>query len=60
MKELITDEMLAAFAVLAPLDEVSVRVHERYGDVADRFSFYVPYPVEGVQWREELKGFRQG
>ena len=60
MGDLITDEMLDAFAVVAPLDEVPRRVLERYGDLADRFSFYMPYRVEDVQWREVLEGFRKG
>jgi probable F420-dependent oxidoreductase len=58
MGELITDEMLEAFAVVAPLDEVPARVTARFGDVVDRFSFYAPYRVEPEQWRAVLAGFR--
>jgi probable F420-dependent oxidoreductase len=58
MGELIDDEVLDAFAVVAPLDEVPARVLARYGDVVDRFSFYAPYRVEPGQWRAVLEGFR--
>ena len=35
MGELIDDEVLDAFAVVAPLDEVPARVLDRFGDVVD-------------------------
>jgi probable F420-dependent oxidoreductase len=60
MGELIDDDMLEAFAVVAPLDEVPARILARFGDLVDRFSFYVPYRVEPDQWRQVLAGFRQG
>ncbi len=58
MGELIDDDVLDAFAVVAPLDEVPARVLARYGDVVDRFSFYAPYRVAPEQWRSVLEGFR--
>ena len=58
MGELIDDEVLDAFAVVAPLDEVAGRVGERFGDLVDRFSFYAPYRVDPEQWRAVLEGFR--
>ena len=58
MGELIDDEVLDAFAVVAPLDEVPARVLARFGDVVDRFSFYAPYRVDPEQWRSVLEGFR--
>jgi probable F420-dependent oxidoreductase len=58
MGELITDEILDAFAVVAPLEEVPGRVRARYDDLVDRFSFYMPYRVDDVAWREVLEGFR--
>jgi probable F420-dependent oxidoreductase len=60
MGDLITEEMLDAFAVVAPLEDVPDRVLARYGDLVDRFSFYMPYRVEDVQWRDVLEGFRKG
>jgi probable F420-dependent oxidoreductase len=58
MGEMIDDEMLEAFAVVAPLDEVPAQVLSRFGDVVDRFSFYAPYRVEPEQWRAVLAGFK--
>ncbi|HEY3943078.1 MAG TPA: LLM class F420-dependent oxidoreductase [Acidimicrobiales bacterium] len=58
MGALIDDEVLDAFAVVAPLDEVPGRIVERFGDVVNRFGFYTPYPVSDEQWRQLLAGFR--
>jgi len=58
MGELIDDDVLDAFAVVAPIAEVPARVLARFGDVVDRFSFYAPYRVEPEQWRSVLEGFR--
>ncbi len=46
MGERIDDEVLDAFAVVAPLDEVAARVRSRLGDLVDRFSLYLPYPLD--------------
>ena len=59
MKQLI-NEMLEAFAMVAPFDELPAGVFDRHGDLADRFRFNVQYPAEDVQWREMLEGFRAG
>ncbi len=58
MGELISDDVLNAFAVVAPLDEVAPRVRERFGDVIDRFSFYAPYKMDADRWSEIVAGFR--
>ena len=58
MGELITDEILETFAVVAPLDQVAERVKGRFGDLIDRFSFYMPYKVEPDRWRQLLAGFK--
>jgi len=58
MGERITDEMLDAFAVVAPLDEVPARVGERFGDLVDRFSFYAPYRLSADRWPEILARFK--
>jgi probable F420-dependent oxidoreductase len=60
MGEVIDDEILEAFAVVAPLEDVPPRVLERFGDAVDRFSFYVPYRVEPDEWRTLLAGFAGG
>jgi probable F420-dependent oxidoreductase len=59
MGERITDEMLDAFAVVAPIDEVPDRVGERYGDLIDRYSFYTPYPLEPHRLSGILERFKQ-
>jgi probable F420-dependent oxidoreductase len=42
MGDLIEDEVLDAFAVVAPLDEVPARLAERFGGFVTRFSFAPP------------------
>lgn len=46
MGELIDDDMLATFAVVAEPDQVAAGLLGRFGDVVDRLSFYVPYQAE--------------
>ncbi|HEY5266180.1 MAG TPA: LLM class F420-dependent oxidoreductase [Acidimicrobiales bacterium] len=40
MTDLITDDVLDTFSVVAPVGEVARRVTDRFGDVIDRFSIY--------------------
>jgi probable F420-dependent oxidoreductase len=49
MGELIDDDVLNAFAIVAPVDEVAARVVERFGGLVDRFGFYTPYRIEDEQ-----------
>jgi probable F420-dependent oxidoreductase len=58
MGDLITDEILDTFAIVADLDDVAARVKERFGGLIDRFSFYTPYKVEPDRWRQLLAGFK--
>jgi probable F420-dependent oxidoreductase len=58
MGELIDDEVLDAFAVVCPIDQVASQVRSRFGDVVDRFSFYAPYKMDPDQWKSVLEGFR--
>jgi probable F420-dependent oxidoreductase len=58
MGELIDDEVLEAFAVVAPIDEVAAKVKARFSDVVDRYSFYAPYKMDPAEWRSVLDGFR--
>jgi probable F420-dependent oxidoreductase len=48
MSELIDDDMLDAFAIVAPPEEVRERVVARYGGVVDRLSFITPTPQPGL------------
>jgi probable F420-dependent oxidoreductase len=53
MAALVTDEMLGAYAVEAPLDELGPALRERYGDLVDRVAPYVP--LERRTSPEELR-----
>ena len=57
MGELIDDDILNAFAVVAPLDEVAAEVRTRFGGLVDRFSFYAPYKADPEMWKDVLAGF---
>ncbi|HVB90544.1 MAG TPA: LLM class F420-dependent oxidoreductase [Acidimicrobiales bacterium] len=57
MGELISDEMLDAFAVVCPIEQVADQVKARYGNAVDRFSFYAPYKMDPEQWKAVLEGF---
>jgi probable F420-dependent oxidoreductase len=59
MGELIDDDMLGAFAVVAEPDKVPDEIVSRYGDLVDRFSFYTPYTSDETQWSAALDRFRQ-
>jgi hypothetical protein len=56
---LVTDEMLAAFAVEAAPDELGPALKERHDGLIDRVALYIPY-VAGEQdgfWRKVLYRF---
>jgi probable F420-dependent oxidoreductase len=57
MGELINDDILNAFAVVAPLDQVATEVRNRFEGMIDRFSFYAPYKVDPEMWKGVLTGF---
>lgn len=60
MGQLITDDVLEAFAVVAAPELVADELHHRYGDVVDRISFYAPGQSNSTQWRpvmDALKSF---
>jgi probable F420-dependent oxidoreductase len=58
MGELIDDEVLDAFAIVCPIDEVATQVKARFGDVVDRFSFYAPYKMDPADWKGIVADFR--
>jgi probable F420-dependent oxidoreductase len=45
MGDLITDEILDTFAVVAAPEDVAPTLRARYGPLVDRISFYTPYPL---------------
>jgi probable F420-dependent oxidoreductase len=60
MGELIDDEVLRAFAVVAPIDEVAAEVHGRFAGLVDRFGFYTPYRIGDEQLGRILEQIRTG
>jgi probable F420-dependent oxidoreductase len=59
MAELITDDVLDAFSVVAPLDQVAGRVAERFAGAIDRFSLYQSEALGDAAAIEILKGLRR-
>jgi probable F420-dependent oxidoreductase len=45
MADLITDEMLDAYAVTATYDNLQAKLEERYAGLLDRTALYQPYPA---------------
>jgi hypothetical protein len=57
MGELITDDVLDAFAVVGEPEDIPKLMLARYGDVLDRISFYAPYQSDPERWSRILAGF---
>jgi probable F420-dependent oxidoreductase len=58
MRDLVDDEVLAAFAVVAEPEDVAVAVRQRYGGLVDRFSVYASYPAPLELWDPLVQAFR--
>jgi probable F420-dependent oxidoreductase len=58
MGELIDDDVLNAFAVVATPTDVGSLVRERFSDVVRRFSIYAPYALSDDARREVVAGLR--
>jgi probable F420-dependent oxidoreductase len=58
MGELVTDDILETFAVIAEPEDVPKKMLARYGDLIDRVSFYAPYKRDPDRWANVLDGFR--
>ena len=57
MGDLITDDILDAFAVTGQPEDIPKLMLARYGDVLDRISFYAPYQSDRERWSRILAGF---
>jgi len=57
MRDLVDDEVLGTFAVVADPDEVGPQVLARYGGLVDRFSVYASYPAARDLWDPLLTAF---
>jgi len=58
MAELIGDDVVDAFAVVAPPEDVPGALAERFGDMVTRISFYAPYRMPRERWHGLLEGLR--
>jgi probable F420-dependent oxidoreductase len=58
MGDLIDDEILDAFAVVAEPTGIAAAFKKRYGDVVDRLSFYAPYKADPATWLPVLEELR--
>ncbi|HEY5154553.1 MAG TPA: LLM class F420-dependent oxidoreductase [Acidimicrobiales bacterium] len=59
MGELIDDEILHTFAVVAEPEQIAAELHARYGDIVDRISFYAPYKSDPERWSKVLADVKQ-
>ena len=55
MGELITDDILHTFAVVAEPEQLAAGLAERYGDIVQRISFYAPYTSDPDRWRSIME-----
>jgi probable F420-dependent oxidoreductase len=55
MGELIDDDMLNAFAVVAEPEAVAAELGKRFADVLNRVGFYVPYASDPQRWRAVMQ-----
>jgi probable F420-dependent oxidoreductase len=58
MRDLVDDEVLAAFAVVAEPEAVAAGVRERFSGLVDRFSVYASYPAPLDLWDPLVAAFR--
>ncbi len=55
---LIDDEILDTFAVVAEPEGIAPELHQRYGDVIERISFYAPYETDRDRWTSILEALK--
>jgi probable F420-dependent oxidoreductase len=58
MGELIDDEILATFAVIAEPADLAAGITARYGGVLTRVSFYAPYKADPATWLPVIEGLK--
>ncbi|MFN0025994.1 MAG: LLM class F420-dependent oxidoreductase [Acidimicrobiales bacterium] len=58
MGNLVDDEILNTFAVVGEPEQVAPELHQRYGDVIDRITFYAPYRSNPERWRSVLEAMK--
>ncbi len=60
MGELITPDVLDAFAVAGAPDKVGRLLLDRFGDAVDRISFYAPYRTDSDTWSDIVETLKAG
>jgi probable F420-dependent oxidoreductase len=58
MRDLVDDEVLGTFAVVAEPEDVAAQVRARYDGLVDRFSVYASYPADLDLWDPLVAAFR--
>jgi probable F420-dependent oxidoreductase len=58
MRDLVDDEVLTAFAVVATPEDVAAGVRRRFDGAVDRFSVYASYPTPPELWDPLVTAFR--
>lgn len=58
MGGLIDDEILNTFAVVGEPEQIAPELHQRYGDVIQRISFYAPYRSDPERWRKVMDALK--
>ena len=58
MGDLIDDEILNAFAVVAAPEEIAPELGRRYGDVISRISFYAPVQGDPDRWQAVMAAIK--
>ena len=59
MGELIDDDMLDTFAVVAEPSGIAPAFTARFGDVVDRLSFYAPYKNDPDTWLPVIEALQK-
>jgi probable F420-dependent oxidoreductase len=57
MGELVDDDVLHTFAVVAEPEQVAARMQDRYGDLVDRILFSAPVRKDPQRWRSAIAEF---
>ena len=59
MGELIDDDVLNTFAVVAEPSKIAPELQRRYGGVVDRLSFYAPYKSDPDTWLPVMEALKK-
>ena len=58
MGEMIDEDMLEAFAIVAEPKDIAAGILARFGGTIDRISFYAPYNIDSDIWNETVAALR--